>query len=155
VTVPLGTPNQETALLLKEQLAAAGIEAELLFFEPPMAQGFVRRSAFQSALLPLTAPVADPDYLLGRRYVTRGAENYTKYSNPAVDELFMRQGQMLDPAERRELVSQMERLVLEDAPAVVLWWQDTLLGRRGEVRNFHLGPGQSTNLSFQEVWLEE
>lgn len=155
MVVPSGTLNQETAFRLKDQLAEAGIEMEPLFFAADMARDMVQRIAFQSALLPLFAPAADPDYLLGRRFVTGGDENYTRYSNPAVDDLYRRQAQALGPAARRELVAQMERLIVEDSPAVSLWWESRIIAYRPQVRNIYLGPGLYGSPSFQDAWLGE
>ncbi|MBI2918203.1 MAG: hypothetical protein HYY01_09425 [Chloroflexi bacterium] len=151
---PTGSLTQEIAFTLKAQLGEAGIELEPLMFGEEQTLEMVRRSAFQSALLLLAAPVADPDYLLGRRYVTGGVENYSKYTSPAVDELFRRQGLPNGAASRRDLVVQLEQWIMDDAPSVVLWWQDRVVARSSLVRNFQLGPGLQTNLSFQDVWLE-
>ncbi|GEM_PF-5303210 len=152
--VPSGILMQEGAFLLKDQLAEAGIELEPLFHDDAFVRDTVGRSAYQTALLSLSAPVADPDYLLGRRYVTGGAESHTKYSSREADEVFQRQSLAADVTARRRLVAELEKRIMDDAPAVALWWQDMVVARSSQVHNFHLGTGQQTNLSFQDVWLE-
>jgi ABC-type transport system substrate-binding protein len=56
----------------------------------------------------------DPDPFL-ERYVTGSTQNWGRFSDPRIDDLFARQARTLDPAERRRLVSEIEKIVLDNA----------------------------------------
>src|SRR5262245_4269223 len=53
----------------------------------------------------------DPDQFL-ERYTTGDSNNWGRFSDPRIDDLFARQGSALDPAERKKLINEIERLVL-------------------------------------------
>lgn len=46
----------------------------------------------------------------------------TGYCNPTYDELFTEQQLTLDPAARRELIVEMQRITLEDVPYIIPWY---------------------------------
>jgi peptide/nickel transport system substrate-binding protein len=46
----------------------------------------------------------------------------TGYCNPTYDELFAEQQLTLDPAARRELIVEMQRITLEDVPYIIPWY---------------------------------
>lgn len=48
--------------------------------------------------------------------------NYTRYRNPAFDQLYERSLQEENDSTRYELYRQMDRLIVEDAPVVPLWY---------------------------------
>src|SRR5438876_9672743 len=56
----------------------------------------------------------DPDLFL-ERYTTKDTNNWGRFSDPRIDDLFARQARTLDPAERKKLVNQLETIVLENA----------------------------------------
>lgn len=69
----------------------------------------------------------DPDAQLS--YLTKGqwhAWNDTGYDNPAYDEMYARQGTLVDAKERRALVQRMQRTVAEDRPYIQLVNADLL-----------------------------
>src|SRR5712692_596774 len=55
----------------------------------------------------------DPDLFL-ERYTTGDTNNWGRFSDPRIDDLFARQTRALDPAERKRLVNEIEKIVLEN-----------------------------------------
>ena len=52
--------------------------------------------------------------------------NYTRYSNAKYDKLYRRSKQATDDQERIALYRQMDRMIMEDAPVVVLYYDQVL-----------------------------
>ena len=55
-----------------------------------------------------------PDLFLDR-YTTDDSSNWGRFSDPRIDDLFARQTRTLDPSERKRLVNEIEKIVLENA----------------------------------------
>jgi peptide/nickel transport system substrate-binding protein len=76
-------------------------------------------------------------------FATGSAQNYGKYSNPKVDELFTQAIAQLDPAKSAELVNQVDQLLWDDMATLPLYQKPQLIGWR----NTFTGIGD--NLSSQ------
>jgi peptide/nickel transport system substrate-binding protein len=96
----------------------------------------------------------EPDIWLNR-YVTGDTENWGRVSDPRLDDLYARQTRALDPAERKKLVHEMERIVLENAHYLPgLWWTRNVV-HWAKVKNYVAPPNQFSNQKLQDVWLSE
>ncbi len=77
----------------------------------------------------------DPDFMLSvmtsEQYV-EGGWNDSGYSNPVYDELFAQQQQTLDDAARQKIVWEMQEMVFNDRPYIVLWYDDVLQAYRSD-----------------------
>src|SRR5204862_6566 len=69
---------------------------------------------FELIIAPTVEFMDDPDQFLGR-YVTGSTQNWGRYSDPRLDDLFSRQARTLEPAERQKLVNELQKVVLENA----------------------------------------
>lgn len=56
-------------------------------------------------------------------YLCTAQRNWAKLCVPQVNELFLRQSQELDPAKRKELVLQMERIAVPLAMKIISDWE--------------------------------
>jgi peptide/nickel transport system substrate-binding protein len=105
----------------------------------------------------VTAPVRfmdDPDLWLNM-YVTGDTENWSRFSDPRIDDLFKRQERALDPGERKKLVHEIEKIVLENAYYIPgLWWTRNMV-HWAKVKNYVAPPNYYSNQKLQDVWLSE
>jgi peptide/nickel transport system substrate-binding protein len=98
--------------------------------------------------------IDDPDVFL-RRYTTGDPGNLGRYSDPLLDDLFARQTRTLDPAERKKLLVELQKRVLEQAYYMPgLWWTRNVV-HWAKVRNYVAPPSHYTNQKLQDVWLAE
>ncbi len=104
-----------------------------------------------------SAPVRfmdDPDVWMNR-YTTGDTENWGRFSDPRLDDLFARQTRTLDPVERKKLVNEMEKIVLDNAYYIFgLWWTRNVV-HWTKVRNYVAPPNYYSNQKLQDVWLAE
>jgi ABC-type transport system substrate-binding protein len=69
--------------------------------------------------------------------------------------LFARQTRALDRAERKKLIDEMERVVLENACVMPgLWWTRNMV-HWAKVKNYVAPPNYYSNQKLQDVWLSE
>jgi len=96
----------------------------------------------------------DPDLFL-ERYTTGDTNNWGRFSDPRIDDLFARQTRALDPAERKRLVNEIEKIVLENAYHIPgLWWARSVV-HWAKVKNYVAPPNHYSNQKLQDVWLSE
>ena len=56
----------------------------------------------------------------------RPPPNYTRYNNPIFDKLYEQALLVNDDSARIELYKQMDRIIIEDAPVVPLWYDEVI-----------------------------
>jgi peptide/nickel transport system substrate-binding protein len=109
---------------------------------------------FELIVAPTVEYMDDPDQFLGR-YVTGSTQNWGRFADPRIDDLFSRQARSLDPAERHRLVGELQKVVLENAYYMPgLWWMRNVV-HLAKVKNYVAPPSHYTNQKLQDVWLSE
>ena len=109
---------------------------------------------FELIVAPTVEYMDDPDQFLGR-YVTNSTQNWSRFSDPRIDDLFSRQARSLDPAERHRLVVELQKVVLDNAYYMPgLWWMRNVV-HLAKVKNYVAPPSHFTNQKLQDVWLSE
>ncbi len=148
-------PYQDFAVFLIQEWRKIGIEVEhrpletAAWFNDGQDTGH-----FELIVSPTVEFMDDPDQFLGR-YATGSVQNWGRFSDPGVDDLFSRQARSLDPVERKRLINDVEKIVLEKAYYMPgLWWTRNLV-QWTKVRNYVAPPNHYTNQKLQDVWLSE
>jgi len=148
-------PYQDWAVYVIQEWKKIGIEAEHRPLETAtwFADGRDRGS-FELMVQPAGAFIDDPDQLLNP-YVTGSPQNWGRFANPGLDDLYARQARTLDPTERRKLVIELQKIVLDNAYYMPgLWWSRNVV-HWAKVKNYVAPPSHFTNQKLQDVWLAE
>src|SRR5712691_11023106 len=148
-------PYQDWAVYVIQEWRKIGVEAEHRPLETASWYADGRdQGAFELMVFPAGAFVDDPDQLLAP-HTPNSPQNWARFSNPGIDDLYARQARTLDPAERRKLVIELQRIVLENAYHMPgLWWSRNVV-HWAKVRNYVAQPSHFTNQKLQDVWLGE
>jgi peptide/nickel transport system substrate-binding protein len=148
-------PYQDFAVFAIQEWRKVGIEVDNRPLETAAWFADLRDNGnFELGIQPTVEYVDDPDQFL-RRYTTGDPSNYGRFSDPAIDDLFSRQARTLDPAERKKLVHQLQKMVLEKAYYMPgLWWTRNVV-HWAKVKNYVAPPSHYTNQKLQDVWLAE
>ena len=122
------------AQLFRDAAAAVGIKLDLSTLD---------ENTLGSTVYDTTAPnwdifvwgwdssVPDPDYMLGVPLCSQiGGNNDVFYCNKAYDGLYDQQASTIDPVARKAITDQMQQLYYQDAPYIVMWYQDKLQAYR-------------------------
>lgn len=92
-----------------------------------------------------SAGTFDADLQLRPLYATAsappGGANLGFYSNPKLDALIDKAGQSADPAERKTLYAEAQRIIQADAPHVLLYYPKDLAGVASSVKGLWVLPG--------------
>ena len=98
--------------------------------------------------------VGDPDEILDK-FTTGASENWGRFSDPVVDNLFQQQAREMDVQKRIQLVKEMDKRVLEKVWRIQGLWNTRLEVRTTKIRNYEPQPSHWMNRRFEDVWLAE
>lgn len=91
--------------------------------------------------------------VLNLAYRTGGIWNESDYSNPEFDALLSRAEGIADPEKRREVMADIQRIMLEDGPACIPLWRGLFSFWDRRVKGFEHHP---TSVLFgEEIWLDD
>ncbi|MBI2908806.1 MAG: ABC transporter substrate-binding protein [Chloroflexi bacterium] len=155
VTLTVGTQPflEKMAEYFVAQLDTIGIKVRPTVIEYSLYLDALRTHKYVIGVLSQAAYFHDPDEVLGGTYVGGAPRNYTNFKDSTFDELYAKQSRTVDGVERKKIVSQIERLLFDQVPAVALWWIDHDLGIWNQVKNYHPGWGWLVGVRFTDVWL--
>ena len=148
-------PYQDFAVFLIQEWRKIGIEVENRPLETAawFADG-QDTGNFELIIAPTVEFMDDPDQFLGR-YVTGSTQNWGRFSDPRIDDLFSRQARALDAGERKKAITDLQKIVLENVYYMPgLWWTRNVV-HWAKVRNYVAPPSHYTNQKLQDVWLAE
>ena len=110
--------------------------------------------SFEMIVSPSFNFMDDPDQFL-ERYTTGDSNNWGRFSDPRIDDLFTRQARALDPTERKKLIDEIQRIVLGHVYYIPgIWWARTVV-HWAKVKNYIAPPNHYSNQKLQDVWLSE
>ncbi|MDO8530712.1 MAG: ABC transporter substrate-binding protein [Dehalococcoidia bacterium] len=102
-----------------------------------------------------TQPVLyDPQALLSV-WTTGDEGNYTGLSDPKVDELYQKQGLIVDPVERKKVVDQLQERLWEMAPAIPVYQSMYIHATLPEVRGWTHPGIVGDNFWYERLWIAQ
>jgi peptide/nickel transport system substrate-binding protein len=148
-------PYQDWAVYVVQEWRKIGIEAEHRPLETAAWYADGRdQGNFELMIFPFGAWVDDPDQLLSP-HTPNSPQNWNRASNPALEDLYQRQARALDPAERKKLIVEFQKILLENVYVMPgLWWSRNVV-HWAKVKNYVAPPSQFANQKLQDVWLSE
>jgi len=138
--------SSKSAELIKEYLHDVGIDVKITILDKAVADDNAGKGNYTMALIGYGGMTGDPDQNLRSRYAASPkSTSFTRaigYSNPEVTELANKQLVTLDPAQRKSLVQQIQRLVAEDVPIIPLYTPKRMtFYKAGIFDNWYYTPG--------------
>ncbi len=82
--------------------------------------------------------------------------NYGRYKDPVLDDLFMKQSRAVDPEERKRYVRAFEKRLLDEEVHYIytLQWH-RIVAHNAKVRGWTVTPSHFLNQQLDGVWLAE
>jgi peptide/nickel transport system substrate-binding protein len=125
-----GDTHLEYGRHLAKQLEAVGFQVSLSIINPTDYPQEVWYGGNYQAFIGPIAPITTPNMYLFSVLHSQGAWNTHAYSDPTLDSLIEEQAVALDPAQRQDLVLQIQRHVLDNAVRFMpmtrvstwVWW---------------------------------
>lgn len=147
------TSTDETArllaLVLQQQLRAAGIALDVRSFEFATFYSDVSKGAFQMYTLRWLGGNEDPDifrYSSATESFPPHGANRGRYSNPELDALISEAGAASDQALRRRDYVRVQQILAAELPSINLWYLDTVMVHNRRLQNIQLS--SSANFDF-------
>jgi peptide/nickel transport system substrate-binding protein len=150
----VGTTDEKMATFLKDQLGKIGIRATIRLNEIGKMYQIINAYTYNCVGYPNSLSMDDPDDCFTRYWLPGAQWNRARLKDPKLDEMFAKQSQTVDVAQRKKLVRELEDYVIAQYPAVVLFWTWQYGCAWPEVKNWEIGYGQYNNLKYQDVWLD-
>ncbi|MBI2909212.1 MAG: ABC transporter substrate-binding protein [Chloroflexi bacterium] len=153
ILVRSSKPHQDFAVLLKDAVAAIGINLDLKVVETGIYNDTLFRKGFDIAVGGFGTALTDPDVCLGDYYLAGAGRNWPGYNNPDYDELYVKQSRAADAGERRKIVWEMQRILLRDLPIVTAYWIKIPYVWWKEVRGYIPPVGFNNAYVYENIWL--
>ncbi|MET3792913.1 ABC transporter substrate-binding protein [Aquamicrobium terrae] len=157
--LPYGDHQQHIGAYMREAMREVGIDLEVRAQD---FAGFVKRvytdRDFQFTVNLLTGG-SDPTVGTQRTFwgpsfkIGVGFSNGSHYENPEMDKILEDAAAEMDPAKRKELYHQFQKLAMEDLPAFPLVAVESTTTASKRLKN-HSIDANGTYSNFAEVWLE-
>ena len=147
----------EIAEAVAGQFRALGMEVDVRTWEYNVVKPLLLNCERQAFLRDWGDSAFDPVGYIEAKWQTReegtpaGRGNFGCYSNSQVDELIQTGASQPDPAERRKVYYEMQRLIFEDAPAVFLYVPQEVEAASSRVNDWEPSPDSRINL--HDVWM--
>ena len=147
-------PFPKIAQALQADFKDVGVDVEIKQMDRSTYWDFIETAASHAGigLSDWIMDFPDPSDLLGPLFTnpSDGSANSSFYSNPEVEKLFDDSKSELDPAKRLEMFTQMQDIVMEDAPAIELYQPMWTAMYGKNMGGFYLHP---VNIfDFQDYW---
>jgi ABC-type transport system substrate-binding protein len=143
-TIPRGynPVGDRLATAIQEYWSDVGVQTEIQTAEWTQYRDDRRAHKYQCSLAGWQGDNGDPDNFLYTFFSSAsiGAENYSRYENPEVDDLLNQAKEVSDQEERKALYQEAEQLIVDDAPWVFLGYQKHQVVTRANITDFQLQP---------------
>jgi len=155
-TITSEAAHESLDTVVADQLSKIGIKVNIKVETSAVAYDLAAKKDFQ--LLPWGHAVSmdDPDATYAEFYTCNAARNYSGICSQEVDDLFLKQSQTLDPAERKKRVLDMERKAVPLGGKIVLEWPRVHWGVWGYyVRGYIRPMSNYSNQKHRDVWMAQ
>jgi peptide/nickel transport system substrate-binding protein len=130
--------------VLKEQWRKVGIDLELRPLEFATLFSDLARGNFEIYTLQWIGANNDADtffrYIFDSRMIPPAGANRGHYRNPRIDALLDQARAESDQAKRREIFSEVQKIIAEDLPYVSLWFMDNVSVHSKRISGLQLSP---------------
>jgi len=129
---------RQTGQWLTRSFERVGITLEVDYMDWPSAQEKVKTKSAQMYAMGWVADIPDAENFMQLFYGPNGSPgpNNMNYQNPKADELYKKLSVMGDSPERREVVRQMQQVVIDDLPCVLTLHRVAFLLRYDWLKNY-------------------
>jgi peptide/nickel transport system substrate-binding protein len=140
------------AIFIKDQLNKIGIEVTIDLQET--ASYYQKESKRQWKLLAsgLSYVNNDPDALYADTVTCDGAFNSPKICDAKIDDLVLRQSQELDEKKRIAMVNELEKAVLSQYGAYMMYWKNRFRMYQKTVHGWGLHPNEDNAMRLEDCW---
>lgn len=147
-------PYTPGGLYIVDQWRRIGVEAEHLQLENKAYFDSQRSGDFDATVEFISDFVDDPSLQLVK-FVPGSPVNYSGAEDAKLKELFEKQEQTVDPAERKKLTQEFERHALTQSYSTMIYWWQRIVVMNKKVKGWELHASHFTGQDLAGVWLDQ
>ncbi|MFH1486119.1 MAG: ABC transporter substrate-binding protein [Chloroflexota bacterium] len=146
-------PYEEMQLAVTNQLNKIGIQVTVRVLAYPIElRNALTKGDFEISQIGKMSSIHDPDSYL-TNFITGHPDNYSQFSDRDIDELYKKQGAIVDFAARKKVTDDIQRRIWELAPAWTTFWPQYICAAHPQVKGWRGMAILRQNLEFDGVWL--
>jgi len=150
-------PYESVAIWLVDQWRKIGLNARHDYQEPAKWVADLRSGDIEVAMDTQCGYAVEPDLDMAK-FLSVGVSgnNYGRYKDSVLDELYQKQSRAIDPEERRRYVRDFERRLLDEEAHILytLQWH-RIVPHSAKLRGWTITPSHFLNQQLDQVWLAE
>jgi peptide/nickel transport system substrate-binding protein len=148
-------PYEPLGIWLISQWKQIGLNVRQEIIEASAYHPMLKRGDFEVAMDFQCGFIVDPDLDLPR-FVSNSDANYGRHKDTVIDDLMHRQGRATDPEERKKILRQLEKRLLDEEAHVIytLQWH-RIIPHLAKVKGWTITPSHYLNNQLDTVWLSE
>lgn len=143
----------DAAVVIKQQLRDVGIRVKIQSLESNLFFHRLNQQNFAMAIVGWLGFV-DPDEWFYEIFRSDGQWNQQAYQNPEVDDLIKLARQITERDRRREIYSQLQKIIARDAPMAFLYNNQQIAAHHRNVVSFRIHP-TGVGLALQEAYRQD
>jgi peptide/nickel transport system substrate-binding protein len=133
--------DRQVAEAVQGQLKEVGIKAEIKAPDWGTLTALLDKyTEIPMFLMGKGSPTGDLDLTLNLTIKTGGRMNHFSYANPKVDKMIEQQEGITDPKKRFQVLYDIQKVVYEECPAVIVFYEDQIFARRANVHGLEVYP---------------
>jgi peptide/nickel transport system substrate-binding protein len=148
-------PYEPIGIWLVDQWRQIGLNVKIETIEASAYHPMLKRGDFEVAMDFQCGFIVEPDLDLVR-FVTTSDANYGKHKDKVIDELYQKQARAADVEDRKKIVRQLEKRLLDEEAHVIytLQWH-RIIPHSSRVHGWTIPPSHYLNNMLDTVWLSE
>lgn len=137
------------------RLSQGAVQAEIRLFIPAQVLGVAARREYETWLHGAAPPIGEPDAALRTFYHSKGSRSYAGWVDPRTDNLIDQQRATLQVEQRKAVIKELLRHLIENAPAVVWAGSYSLSAAQPRVKGWApQADAWASAFQYETVWLE-
>jgi peptide/nickel transport system substrate-binding protein len=150
-------PYEAVGIWLVDQWRQVGLNVKMEFLETARWRADQEQGSFDIMVDATCNYAMDPDLILFR-FLSYGISdnNWSRYKDPILDDLYTKQSRAVDPEERRKLIREFEKRLIDDEVhnIYVLQWH-RIIPHSAKLKGWTITPSHYLNNQLDTVWLTE
>jgi peptide/nickel transport system substrate-binding protein len=148
-------PYEKLGIWLIDQWKQIGLNVRQEVIEASAYHPMLKRGDFEVAMDFQCGFIVEPDLDLGR-FVSTSDANYGRHKDTVIDDLYSRQSRATDLEERKKVIRQLEKRLLDEEAHVIytLQWH-RIIPHLSKVKGWTVTPSHYLNNQLDTVWLSE
>jgi peptide/nickel transport system substrate-binding protein len=151
---PIRHPWESLGIFIVDQLRQVGLQAEITPAETPQYFSQLTSGNFDIAVDFNNSVTDDPTEVLAK-YVPGTALNYTGAGDRTLVDLYDRQSKSVDPQQRKALVGDFQRRMVDQLTIVPMFWSFRSVVLPANLHGWTIPPSTVMGMDLAEVWLQK